>query len=450
MGILADGYNKLNPEAKSLIKRWLDRLAKIFGIKPLTSDTDIINFLNTVSGKIASGKKIKSRDIKVLGDVDSEVKNIAGKTPDEIVNSVRKQKGLINLSEQEVLKYARAGIENQYEAQAIKQIGLQGVTFTKEGIQGKVKEEFDKLIKESDNYIMSEDSKAVDGAIQFEINTLINDGASEAQIENAKQAFQPGSMRDNFINKYKETQKETLDQWKSYLSESDYNDSFKYLILDAVLTNNYDFKTNKYTKRNNKTIRNYTPFDAGTLASLYASDSKSLLKDYVEIQAQNSKNVVESSSFVSTKEGEWLKFEGGPSVSNEVRVENANKLSQIVQNTYWCTKTNAKSQLDDGDFYVYATKNSEGEYESRVAVRMEGDKVGEVRGNASSKQDLEPDMMPVADKFLKENIPNGSGKKWLDSIEYNTRVKELTEKIEGKKSYRTVVRGIPSHNKRFW
>ena len=433
IGILADGYPQLNAEAKSLIKRWLDRLAKIFGLKPLTSDTDIINFLNTVSDKIASGKKIKSRDVKVLGDIDSEVKNLAGKTPNEIVNSVREQKGLINLSEQEVLKYARAGIENQYEAQAIKQIGLQGVTFTKEGIQGKVKEELDSFIKESDNYIMSEDSKAVDGAIQFEINTLINDGASEAQIENAKQAFQPGSMRDNFINKYKETQKETLDQWKSYLSESNYNNSFKYLILDAVLTNNYDFKTNKYTKRSNKTIRNYTPFDAGTLASLYASDSKSLLKDYVEIQAQNSKNVVESSSFVSTKEGEWLKFEGGPSVSNEVRVENANKLSQIVQNTYWCTKTNAKNQLDGGDFYVYATKNSEGEYESRVAVRMEGDKVGEVRGNDSSKQDLEPDMMPVADKFLKENIPNGSGKKWLDSIEYNTRVKELTEKIEGKK-----------------
>ena len=433
IGILADGYPQLNAEAKSLIKRWLDKLAKIFGLKPLTSDTDIINFLNTVSDKIASGKNIKSRDVKVLGDIDSEVKNLAGKTPNEIVNSVREQKGLINLSEQEVLKYARAGIENQYEAQAIKQIGLQGVTFTKEGIQGKVKEELDSLIKESDNYIMSEDSKAVDGAIQFEINTLINDGASEAQIENAKQAFQPGSMRDNFINKYKETQKETLDQWKSYLSESNYNNSFKYLILDAVLTNNYDFKTNKYTKRNNKTIRNYTPFDAGTLASLYASDSKSLLKDYVEIQAQNSKNVVESSSFVSTKEGEWIKFEGGPSVSNEVRVENANKLSQIVQNTYWCTKTNAKNQLDGGDFYVYATKNSEGEYESRVAVRMEGDKVGEVRGNNSSKQDLEPDMMPVADKFLKENIPNGSGKKWLDSIEYNTRVKELTEKIEGKK-----------------
>jgi hypothetical protein len=339
---------------------------------------------------------------------------------------------LINVSEKEVLKYSRAGIESQYDAQAIKQIGLQGVKFNKASIQEKIKEEFDSLIDKADTYVISEDSKAVDGAIQFEISALENDGASLNSINNAKKALEPGSMRDAFIDKYKSTQKETIDQWKSYLSESDYNDSFKYLILDAILTNNYDFKTDKYTKRTSKTIRNFTPFDAGTLAALYASDSKKLLKDYVEIQAQNTNNIVESSSYVSTSEGEWVKFEGGQSVSNEVRQENANKLSQMVQNTYWCTKTNAKSQLDDGDFYVYATKNKDGEYESRVAVRMEGDKVGEVRGNASSKQDLEPEMLPVADKFLKENIPNNSGKKWLDSIEYNTRVKDLTDKIDGK------------------
>ena len=433
-GILADFYSETNSEGKSIIRRWLDRLAKALGIGKIfknnlsilnESEKEIISFLNIVAKKVATGEQIVASDLDVI--------SLENKSPREIVGSVRRQKGLITLSEDEVLKYARAGIENQYEAQAIKQIGLQGVKFNKEGIQGKVKEEFNKLIKESDNYILSEDSKAVDGAIQFEIDTLINDGASEAQIEQAKQAFKPGSLRNSFLNDYKETQKETLSQWKSYLSESDYNDSFKYLILDAVLTNNYDFKTNKYSKRTNKTLRNFTPFDAGTLAALYASNSKSLLKDYVEIQAKNSLNAIESSSFVSTKEGEWVKFEGGPSVSNEVRIENANKLSQIVQNTYWCTKTNAKNQLDGGDFYVYATKNKDGEYESRIAVRMEGDKVGEVRGNASSKQDLEPDMMPVADKFLKENIPNGSGKKWLDAIEYNGKVKNFTERISGKK-----------------
>ena len=460
-GILASEYETLPRPTQNLVKRWLDKLAKLFGLKPFT-DSEIIDMMNVVSKKIEEGVEIKEKEIKPIRKVDIEkefeggipvdeltdadmnqdqtsqweggksIEGLQGKDPKEVVSRVRNQKGLINVSEQEVLKYSRAGIENQYDAQAIKQIGLQGVKFDKASIQEKIKEEFDALIDKADTYVMSEDSKAVDSAIQFEIDTLENEGASLQQIENAKRAFEPGSMRDAFIDKYKSTQRETIDQWKSYLSESDYNDAFKYLILDAILTNNYDFKTDKYTKRASNTIRNFTPFDAGTLAALYASDSKKLLKDYVEIQAQNTNNIVESSSYVSTSEGEWVKFEGGTSVSNEVRTANANKLSQMVQNTYWCTKTNAKSQLDGGDFYVYATKNKDGEYEPRVAVRMQGNEVGEVRGNASSKQDLEPDMLPVADKFLKENIPNNSGKKWLDSIEYNTKVKDLTDKIDGK------------------
>jgi len=217
------------------------------------------------------------------------------------------------------------------------------------------------------------------------------------------------------------------------LGQSDYTPAFKYLILDAVLTNNYDLKSDRYQKRTAKTIRNFTPFDAGTLATLYVSDSNELLKDYVKIQADNSANIVESAEFSSTKDGKWIKFDGGKNISSEQELQdNANKLSQLVQNTYWCTKTNALGQLRDGDFYVYVTENQQGDFDPRIAVRMRGDEVAEVRGNASSKQDLEADMLPVADKFLKEKIPNDSGKKWLDSIAYNTKVKELTDKIENK------------------
>ena len=109
MGILAEGYPKLNTEAKSLIKRWLDRLAKIFGIKPLTSDTDIINFLNTVSGKIASGKKIKSRDIKVLGDVqgkaESQSRQQKSDRPSiaEVLEYAKKE----NISEKETIEFLK-------------------------------------------------------------------------------------------------------------------------------------------------------------------------------------------------------------------------------------------------------------------------------------------------------------------------------------------------------
>ena len=346
--------------------------------------------------------------------------------------AVRKQKGLINLTDQEAMKYARAGVENKYDAQAIKQIGLQGTKFDKQSILERIQKEFDGLVKNTTDYIFREDSPAIDQAIQNEIDTMVDQGYSNDQIERAKRALKPGPERDNFINSYRRAQVETANQWESYLGQSDYPASFKYLMLDAVLTNNYDLKTDRYQKRTGKTIRNFTPFDAGTLAELYMSDSNELLKDYVRIQADNSANIVESAAFSSTKDGKWIKFDGGGNVGEQELKDNANKLSQLVQNTYWCTKTNALSQLRDGDFYVYVTENKQGDFDPRIAVRMDGDKVGEVRGNASSKQDLEADMLPVADTFLREKIPNDSGKKWLDSIAYNTKVKDLTEKIDTK------------------
>jgi GNAT superfamily N-acetyltransferase len=343
----------------------------------------------------------------------------------------KSQKGLINLTENDVLKYNRVGIQDKRTAQAMNQIGLSGVKFTKEEVGKKISEEFNKLIKDINKYIINEDSPAITQAIKAEITTLEDEGASLSRIESARSALDENSpMRANYIKEYARAQSETLSQWKDYLNQSDYSDAFKYIILDAVLTHNYDFKTGSYTKRSNKTIRNFTPFDAGTLASIYDSESKALLKDYVEVQANNVNNIVGANSMVSTKEGKWLKFDGG---NNAQDLSNtANKLSQLVQNTYWCTKTNALNQLKGGDFYVYVTDDEKGEYVPRIAVRMDGDKVGEVRGNASSKQDLEPDMLPVADKFLKESIPNDSGKKWLDSIAYNNKVKDFTKNIEDK------------------
>lgn len=65
-GILADGYPKLNRPTKSIIKKWLDKLAKIFGLKPFT-DNEVIDLLNTVSGKVSSGEEITASDINILG-----------------------------------------------------------------------------------------------------------------------------------------------------------------------------------------------------------------------------------------------------------------------------------------------------------------------------------------------------------------------------------------------
>ena len=45
-------------------------------------------------------------------------------------------------------------------------------------------------------------------------------------------------------------------------------------------------------------------------------------------------------------------------------------------------------------------------------------------------QDLDEEMLPIAEDFLIKNIPNNSGKKWLDSIKYNRRCVALKNRFE--------------------
>jgi GNAT superfamily N-acetyltransferase len=352
---------------------------------------------------------------------------------------MRERKGLITITEREAQKYARIGINDARVAQAMEDLGLAGVKFTKGDVEAAISKAFDKAIDElkADMYngqpaVITQDSPGITNAIQAEITALEEQGASLSRIESAKQMVNDPRTRNEYIRKYQDTQKETLAQWVSYLEQSDYDPAFKMLMLDAVVTSNYDYKLEKYFKRNSTTIRNMAPFDAGTLAELYGmTENKELLKTYAEIQADNASRVVKANMMKSTKEGKWLKFAGGDNVSEAEREVNANALSQLVQNTFWCTKTNAKSQLDGGDFYVYVTEGTDMRPIPRIAVRMDGSDVGELRGNASSKQDLEPEMLPVAEKFLKEEIPGGSGQTWLDSIAFNKKAKAFAESIDG-------------------
>jgi len=335
--------------------------------------------------------------------------------------------------EKQVIKFRKAGVDNKQTQQAINDIGLKGVKFTKEGIEEAIQKAFDDLSARAESFVMTEDSKAITGAIMADIEAMRADGASESEVAYAKRGLEEGSpVRGEYIRKFQDAQRNEIRNWVSYLNQSDYNTSFKYLILDGVLTNNYDKKRNKYVKRDRKTLRSVTPFNAASLAELYQSDSKEMLKDYTDIQEKNAIALAKSRQVATTTEGEWIKYDGGDGVSNEDIANNASELAGLVSDTPWCTKTNAASQLRAGDFYVYATKGEDGSMIPRIAIRMEGDQVGEVRGVASEKQDLEPSMNPVAEKFLKENIPNDSGQGWLDSIEYNEKAEQLLQDINEK------------------
>jgi len=65
IGIIADGYPKMSPANKSIVKRWLEALAKMFRIKPF-KDNEVIDLLNTLAGKISTGEVISENDIKAI------------------------------------------------------------------------------------------------------------------------------------------------------------------------------------------------------------------------------------------------------------------------------------------------------------------------------------------------------------------------------------------------
>jgi len=82
-GIIAESYAEMDGGAKSAVRQWLDGLIKMLGLEgmfpkdmsPLTaSDKEVLNFLNTVARKVATGEEVTDQDVAVLkGQEDDRV-----------------------------------------------------------------------------------------------------------------------------------------------------------------------------------------------------------------------------------------------------------------------------------------------------------------------------------------------------------------------------------------
>jgi uncharacterized protein (DUF2267 family) len=65
-GYLADTHSSLPVQTKNIIARFLERIAKFFGLKPMT-DTEVVEFMNELSRRVETGIEISDSDIKSLG-----------------------------------------------------------------------------------------------------------------------------------------------------------------------------------------------------------------------------------------------------------------------------------------------------------------------------------------------------------------------------------------------
>lgn len=98
-GTLAGEYKRLKPETKSLIKKFLERVANMLGLKKFT-DAEVIDVLNTLAGKIATGQEITTEDISIINSVDNGTmqENTYLETDGTVVKTPSNRSSLINVN----------------------------------------------------------------------------------------------------------------------------------------------------------------------------------------------------------------------------------------------------------------------------------------------------------------------------------------------------------------
>jgi hypothetical protein len=260
----------------------------------------------------------------------------------------------------------------------------------------------------SKKFTVTKESPALSTAIRVEMEAArVQHPERHITPEQIENMVNNPEARRQSLQEYAKLQQEVLDQWVAYLvDQQDYDIPFKYYLLKEVATKSYDTENDKIYKRDNKTLRGITSINRAAISRLHAEYKfdMPLIKAYtMYAQEEAEREAALMTSIATTDDGRWLKFP-----SKEHDPENFSKnveiLTGIALQSPWCTQHNAHGHLSGGDFYVYVSGE---EQKPRVAVRMNGDSMGELKGiKGGSHQQLEDEMIPVADHFLKsQNIP---------------------------------------------
>lgn len=277
-------------------------------------------------------------------------------------------------------------------------------------------------------YVRSNKQKLAEGAARVEERAAremgINAHYGEQELE------QRGDIAVEDLEK-------SLDQWIMYLSDANepYPTWFRYYVFRNILDlGDFDKDKGEFARRSQGSTRLFPDIDRGALAYIEqmieaGRDSKmlealqraqreqanqdiptgelitkakadrfaklSFAKQYAEAIKQSGEITPEMRE---ETRGQWVKYQKGTDPT---------ALWASLQNkgTAWCTKgfATAQTQLNGGDFYVYYTLDKQGKPTiPRIAIRMQGDTLGEVRGVADSRQNLEGNMTDIADDKMNE------------------------------------------------
>ncbi|OGF60544.1 hypothetical protein A2W40_02915 [Candidatus Giovannonibacteria bacterium RIFCSPHIGHO2_01_45_12] len=226
----------------------------------------------------------------------------------------------------------------------------------------------------------------------------------------------------------------SLDNWIAYLSDANepYPVWFRYYAFRNVLDlGDYDKDKGEFTKRSQGSTRLFPDIDRGALA--YVEQIIEAAKDPTMLErlrrAQEATGTPRDQLLTKEKAGEFAKLsfakqyvegiKAAGEITPEMREETRGRwvkygkgteptaLWASLQNkgTAWCTKgfATAETQLKGGDFYVYYTHDRQGRPTiPRIAIRMQEEAIGEVRGIADNNQNLEGNMAAIAEEKMKD------------------------------------------------
>ena len=280
--------------------------------------------------------------------------------------------------------------------------------------------------------------------IRLDSQSLIREYESELKaLEQRGEKDEANYIRNNktkaleeLSNIYSEKLYEEYKHIVDFIKNANYEDAFKALMLRETLLKVYkkdDDKVIVKQRKLNETIEGHMLLNEKVLSVIHNNlDTYENFKELYYAGVAEFNNIIKDTSEITLKNvntygmGKWIKFDGRASDSKNY-AENVIKLKTLVQDTPWCTKTLASSQLEQGDFYVFIDNDNK----PHIAVKMNGNEIDEVRGiKNGNNQELEEEYRDVAISFLENNKDIKNGKNWLDKEEWNKRLIRYSKKID--------------------
>jgi len=249
--------------------------------------------------------------------------------------------------------------------------------------------------------------------------------------------------RSQIISNALYEQRDSLDHWINYLLSPDtkmYPVWVKYWIFTSMIKLSSNKNENySFCKRRKNTLAPFPELNREALSLTVnrimkivienngkTSESTKFGKLYASYLNRNSENKIE---ILKNTHGTWVKYDQGTDPLPLV-----NSLSGF--NTGWCTASEsmAEYQLGLGDFFVFYSNNEKGEAKyPRVAIRMLGQNIAEMRGIAKD-QNLDSFITSVVEERLQSfGIIGQSYLKKVRQMNYLTKI-ETRHRVEDKLS----------------